>query len=49
MKLFFHADSEDEARYAEVFTNINVEEGLLEFHEKDPAYRGPLLRALSEP
>jgi hypothetical protein len=47
MKFFFHSDSED--RYAEVFTNINIEEGFLEFHEKDESYRGPLVRALSEP
>lgn len=48
MKLFFHSDSEDEGRYAEVFTNINIEEGLLEFHEKDNEYRAPLVRALGE-
>jgi hypothetical protein len=48
MKLFFHSDSEDEGRYAEVFTNIDVEQGILEFHEKDNEYRAPLVRALSE-
>jgi hypothetical protein len=48
MKLFFHSESEDEGRYAEVFTNINIEEGVLEFHEKDNEYRAPLIRALRE-
>jgi hypothetical protein len=48
MKFFFHSASEDAQRYAEVFTNINIEEGLLEFHEKDNEYRPPLIRALSE-
>ncbi len=46
MKFFFHSSSDD--RYAEVFININAEESLLEFHEKDNEYRIPLLRALSE-
>lgn len=48
MKFFFHAQSEDAERYAEVFTNINVEEGMLEFREKDNEYRLPLFRALAE-
>ena len=46
MKFFFHSD--DESRYAEVFTNIDIEKGLLEFHEKDNEYRINLVRALSE-
>ena len=48
MKFFFHGQSEDAERYAEVFTNINVEEGMLEFREKDNEYRLPLVRALAE-
>jgi len=46
MKFLFHV--EDAGRYAEVFTNINIEERFLEFHEKDDAYRERLVRALSE-
>ena len=44
MKLFFEHD--DEARYAEVYLNIILEEDRLEFHEKDPDYRGALVQAL---
>jgi hypothetical protein len=46
MKLFFHTDVED--RYAEVFLNIDRSEKLVQFHEKDPEYRGNVLRALTE-
>ena len=46
MKFFFHSGSEE--RYAEVFTNVDVQERRLEFHEKDPEYRVPLVRALTE-
>lgn len=45
-KFFFHSDSTE--RYAEVFTNINLRESVLEFHEKDEEYRAALVRALSE-
>ena len=44
MKLFF--ESEDEAHYAEVYTNIHLAQRLAEFREKDNGYRAPLLRAL---
>jgi hypothetical protein len=44
MKLFFEADPD---HYAEVFVNVIASEGRLEFHEKDPEYRKPLIRALS--
>lgn len=47
MKFFLHSDSDD--RYAEVFLNINLEESLVEFREKDNEYRAPLLRALIAP
>lgn len=46
MKLFF--ESEDPERYAEVYVNVIGPEQRLELHEKDPHYRRPLLRALSE-
>lgn len=44
MKLFFNANSE--SNYAEVFLNLDLKSKVLEFHEKDPEYRAPLLRAL---
>jgi hypothetical protein len=44
MKLFF--ESEDEQRYAELYTNIDLPNKALVILEKDPEYRGPLLRAL---
>lgn len=44
MKLFFESEKED--RYAEVYTNIDLPKTVLEIREKDPGYRGPLLRAL---
>lgn len=44
MKLFFNTDSEH--NYAEVFLNLDLKSKVLEFHEKDPEYRAPLLRAL---
>ena len=44
MKLFFNANSEN--NYAEVFLNLDLNSKVLEFHEKDPEYRAPLLRAL---
>ena len=47
MKLFF--ESEDEAHYAEVYTNIHLAQHVAEFREKDNGYRAPLLRALVTP
>lgn len=46
MKLFFESD--DESGYAEVYTNLDLPAKRVEFHEKDPEYREPLVRALSE-
>jgi len=46
MKFFLHSEVQD--RYAEVFVNIDLEESMLEFHEKDHEYRRPLVRALGE-
>ena len=46
MKLFF--ESEDEDRYAEIYTNLLLSEQLMEVREKDPEYRAPLIRALTE-
>ncbi|MFT4089987.1 MAG: hypothetical protein QM645_04590 [Asticcacaulis sp.] len=45
LKLFF--DEEASGIYAEVFTNIDLERGIVEFREKDQAYRLPLLSALT--
>jgi hypothetical protein len=44
MKLFF--EHPDETRYAEVYLNVDVSEKRVEFHEKDPDYRRPLVLAL---
>jgi hypothetical protein len=45
IKLFF--ESEDQARYAEAYVDIDVAEGSLQFNEKDQEYRKALVRALS--
>lgn len=42
MKFFFNSDSDK--NYAEVFLNLDIPAKKLEFHEKDPEYREPLLR-----
>ena len=50
-KAFFHSDAGDspdfEQRYAELFVNVDLAQGVLQLHEKDPEYREPLLRALT--
>ncbi|MEZ0273788.1 MAG: hypothetical protein ACAH88_02695, partial [Roseimicrobium sp.] len=51
MKLFFSPGENDphfEDRYAEHFLNFDLAAKRIEFREKDPGYREPLLRALSE-
>ena len=45
MKCFFNSDSEDASAYAEVFTNIDLLSGVLQFHEKDQEYRAAIIRA----
>jgi hypothetical protein len=45
IKLFF--ESEDEARYAELYLNIDLGSGRLYLREKDPDYRAAVVRALS--
>jgi hypothetical protein len=47
MKFFFF-DSGPEDRYAEVFVNVDAKNRVLEFHEKDPDYRKPLLLDLTK-
>jgi hypothetical protein len=47
MKFFFY-DSGPEERYAEVYVNVDAKNQVLEFHEKDPDYRKPLLLALTK-
>ena len=46
MKFFFF-DAGPEDRYAEVYINVDFNTRVLEFHEKDPGYRKPLLLALT--
>ena len=45
MKLSFEAGPAD--RYAEIYINVDFGTRVLEFHEKDPAYRKMLLLALT--
>jgi len=47
MKLFFF-DSGPENRYAELYVNVDFKNKILEFHEKDPDYRKPLMLALTK-
>ena len=44
LKLFHEADPED--RYAEFYTNIDLANGVLQLHEKDPGYRSAIIKAL---
>lgn len=46
IKLFFDPDDETGTRYAEAYLNIDLARQRVEFNEKDPEYRDPLLRAL---
>jgi hypothetical protein len=45
IKVFYESD--DEQRYAELFTNIDVQHRVLQINEKDEEYRKPVVRALS--
>ncbi len=45
IKLFI--ESEDEERYGELYTNIDMQDGTLEVREKDVSYRKSVIRALS--
>ncbi len=47
MKFFFNSEG-GEALYSEVYINIDLRSRVLEFNEKDMAYRAPLLRSLIE-
>ncbi len=44
IKLFFESGKEDD--YAELYTNIKLAGNRLEVHEKDEAYRSPIVKAL---
>jgi hypothetical protein len=46
IKLFYESEAED--RYAELYTNIDLDSRRLYFNEKDPDYRAPVIRALQE-
>jgi hypothetical protein len=45
IKVFYESD--DEQRYAELFTNIDLQHQVLQINEKDKSYRKPVVRALS--
>jgi hypothetical protein len=47
IKLFFESD--DEKRYAELYTNVDLKAKKLEIHEKDPDYRKPIIVDMSAP
>lgn len=47
LKLFHEADF-SRVNYAEVFLNVDLVARRIELREKDPEYRGPLVRALAE-
>ena len=44
IKLFFESETED--RYAELYTNIDLANGVLQIHEKAHDYRTPIIKAL---
>jgi hypothetical protein len=46
IKIFFNADSEREEEYGEAFLNIDLPRRLVQFNEKDPDYRAPIISAL---
>lgn len=47
MKFFLNPDGPDEF-YSEVFVNVDLKQKVLEFNEKDPEYRGALVKSLSK-
>jgi hypothetical protein len=47
IKVFFSADGPD-ADYAELYTNIDPVNHMLEIHEKDPEYRANVIKALAK-
>lgn len=47
VKIKLFVESEDEKKYAELYTNIDVQNARLEIREKDPEYRGLVIRALT--
>ena len=46
VKIKLFVESEDENRYTELYTNIDVQGRRLEIREKDPEYRDPVMRAI---
>lgn len=46
-KLFFNEDGDEES-YGELYLNLNTIEKIIELHEKDPEYRKPLIKVLTE-
>ena len=47
MKFFLSPDA-DESLYSEIFINIDLKKKVLEFNEKDPEYRLPLVRSIAQ-
>jgi len=46
IKIFF--EPEDESRYAEAYLDFDLANRRMHLNEKDPEYRAPLVRALSQ-
>jgi hypothetical protein len=46
MKVFLNSNGGEDL-YGEIFINTDVPHGVLEFNEKDPEYRSPLLKSLA--
>lgn len=47
MKFFLNPDAEEDL-YSEIFINIDLKNKRLEFNEKDPEYRAPLVRSIAQ-
>jgi len=45
IKLFFESDADD--RYAEIFLDLDIQEGTIRLNEKDPDYRKAVVQALA--
>ena len=47
-KCIFNPDDEDDERYAELYLNFDVPNGIIEFKEKDSDYRENIVKAFTE-
>jgi hypothetical protein len=47
MKVFFGTEEDSPTPYAELYSNIDYAQRVVQFHEKDPEYRAGVLAGLS--